>query len=167
MDLETNGPPTTSPMNISPENGFALLTPFIIKTSPAEDKDGPLLYSFGIIIDKMTFVLNSGYDLYETEIHLPYSGKFIQTFLLKNHLIRDNLNTLERPIKTFYEVCDVYKSCSIQNGPEVSVNISSELNFDFARSQLDSIESGLDRGEYNASLNNIMILGLTLKVSVS
>lgn len=73
----------------------------------------------------------------------------------------------ENPIKTFYEVCDIYKACSTQFGPSIAINISSELVFDFTRTQLDAIESGLDRGEYNTSLNNILILGLTLKVSGS
>lgn len=81
MDVETNGPPVTSPIEISPNDGFALLTPFMLKTSPAKDRDGSLLYSFGIIVDDMTLVLESGYEMYEMQSHLPYSSKYLTTLL--------------------------------------------------------------------------------------
>ncbi|XP_063706225.1 uncharacterized protein LOC134835283 [Culicoides brevitarsis] len=142
VDFETNGPPMTSPMDVAPDNALALLTPVVFNIPPAEDKDGPLFYSVGIVVDGKRLVLETGYDLREIRSQIPFS---------------------EKPIETFYKVCDIYKACKVQEGPEITVKMSSEINFDFSRMQLDAIESGLDRGEYNSSLNNILIVGMTLK----
>lgn len=75
LDLETNAPPVVSPLQVSPNQGFALITPFTFKTNPAKDKDGPLLYFFGIVVDEMTLVLDNGYDMYEYQTFLPFSSK--------------------------------------------------------------------------------------------
>lgn len=80
-------------------------------------------------------------------------------------IIHNNIHT-ETTIKTFCKVCDTYQACSTHFGPEISINMSSDLVIDYTRTQLDIIESGLDRGEYNSSLNNILILGLTQKVRI-
>uniref|UniRef100_A0A336M191 CSON007492 protein n=1 Tax=Culicoides sonorensis TaxID=179676 RepID=A0A336M191_CULSO len=143
IDLHTNGPPIPSELHVEPSEGSALTTPFKFKTSPGKDKHGPLLYSFGVVFDDSPVILETGYELYEIQSILPHS---------------------KTPLKTFYEVCDMFKACSIQYGASISTNLStSELVFDFTRAQLDAIESGLDRGEFNSSLNKMLFLGMTLK----
>lgn len=101
MELETNGPPVTSALQISPESGSAFITPFTFKTTPAEDIDGPLLYSFGIIVDDMTLVLQSGYEFFEIETHLPFSSKFSRNLLMTNNLIGFDYSTQRVPSKPF------------------------------------------------------------------
>lgn len=70
-----------------------------------------------------------------------------------------------KPIIPFCEVCDIYKACTVINGSAITVSSSNNITFDFARNELDTIESRLDRMEYNASLNQMLFLGLSLKVS--
>lgn len=140
--IETNAAPVPSELDVSPEEGIALKTPFQLTSAGAVDRieDTPLTYEFYIKVDNFKIKYGKFIDHKEISVLLPYS---------------ENL-------KIFYKVCDNRESCSVIQGPSIKVSFedftSEEMNI-----RASEITYSFQRMDLTSAQNQILLLAITLK----
>ncbi|KAL4120652.1 hypothetical protein QTP88_013303 [Uroleucon formosanum] len=109
-------PPRTLKLEVTPKEGIGILTKFKFYTDTAYDRKSshPIRYSFGFYLPTLTTV----------PIYF-----YTSTFRLQTETILPsiNLDTISR-IKTVLKVCNVYDSCSMIEGPEISVHHPTQVS---------------------------------------
>ncbi|VVC24570.1 PKD/REJ-like domain [Cinara cedri] len=107
-------PPHIFKLEVTPNEGIGLLTRFRFFTNTAYEtkSNHPLRYSFGFYMPVLT----------STPIYF-YSS----TLRLQTETILPSVNSGVSKIKTVLKVCNTYESCSIIEGPEISIRHPTQL----------------------------------------
>lgn len=135
--FETNAPPETFPLVVTPLRGIPMKQRFKFSTGAAKDfpSNFPLKYTFGYTMSNLTVIIGSFYEHDVAHTQLP----------------------LADAIETFCEVCDNNKACVRFAGPTIAANEdykypSSEMKF-----KLAEFGATLRRAEYSDSLNSAVV----------